>query len=1051
MKKITNTTFLLLFSLLLFTGCASLNAQKNKGKTVATQSFDESLYSGLKYRLVGPFRGGRSCTATGVPGKPNLYYFGSVGGGVWKTTDAGATWKNISDGYFGGSIGSVAVSESDPNVIYVGQGEKTVRGNVTSGFGVWKSVDAGKTWTFIGLKNTRHIGRIRIHPTDPNTVYVGAMGDLWKSSNDRGVYKTVDGGKTWKKVLFANKDAGAVDLILEPGNPRVIYASTWNVRRTPYSFSSGGEGSDLWKSTDSGENWTKLSGNTGLPQETLGIIGVTVSPVNPNRVYALIEAKEGGVFRSDDAGKTWTKVSRNRALRSRAWYYTRIYADSQNEDKVWVMNVSYGVSKDGGKTWALKNAPHGDHHDLWIDPNNNQRMIIADDGGAQISNDAGNNWTTYYNQPTAQFYRIATDDHFPYRIYGAQQDNTSVRISHRSDGRGITENDWEVTGGGESASHAIDASDNDIVYGGTYKGYMYRYNHKNKQRRSINVWPLNPAGSGVEVMKYRFNWNTPVMFSKHEPEKLYIFSNHVHLTTNEGQSYELVSPDLTRNDPATLKSSGGPITQDNTGVEFYANIFAVMESPHEKGVMWTGSDDGLIHLTTDNCGNWKNVTPPNAPKWIMWNSIDPHPSIKGGAYLAGTSYKSGDYRPYLYKTIDYGKTWQKITNGIDDLHFTRVVRADPNKEGLLYAGTEFGMYISFDDGASWKPFQLNLPLVSITDLKLKNDNLIVATKGRSFWIIDDVTPLHQLDETIAKKAHHVFQPMPSYRMRQSGWGNSNKLLEGENRPNGAIIHYYFKEKPAKESKIKLEILEASGKLIKTYASDAKEKKHKFSPKKGMNRFIWDMRYPDAVSFEGLVLYSAGTKGPVAVPGNYKVRLTVDDQAVEQDFKINIDPRIESTVEDLQAQFDFLIDIRNKLSEANQAVIDIRSLKKDLNYLKEKLGDKEYYADIRTAIKAFDAEMTVIENNIHETRNEARQDPLNFGIKLNNHLAYLGTHAAGGDFRPTDQGIAFKKEVSAQIDKELTDLKTVMETQIPKLNEMMQAKGVKFLMGGVERP
>ena len=885
----------------------------------------------------------------------------------------------------------------------------------------------------------------------PDIVYVAAMGDLWKSSEERGVYKTVDGGKTWERILFANKDAGAVDLILEPGNPRVLYASTWNVRRTPYNFSSGGEGSDLWKSTDSGANWTKISENPGLTKKTKGIIGVTVSPANPNRVYALIEAEDGGVFRSDDAGATWQKVSRNRALRSRAWYYTRIYADTQDEDKVYVMNVSYGTSKDGGKTWSLKNAPHGDHHDLWIDPNNNQRMVIADDGGAQVSNDAGENWTTYHNQPTSQFYRIATDDHFPYRIYGAQQDNSAIRILHRTDGRGITEADWEVTAGGESASHAIDANDNDIVYGGTYKGYMSRYNHRTKQRRSINVWPLNPAGSGVEVMKYRFNWNTPVLFSKHEPEKLYVFSNHVHLTTNGGQSYEVMSPDLTRNDPTTLKSSGGPITQDNTGVEFYANIFAVMESPHEKGVMWVGSDDGLIHLTTDNCGNWKNVTPPNAPKWIMWNSIDPHPSIQGGAYLAGTMYKSGDYQPYLYKTTDYGKTWTKITSGIDALHFTRVVRADPKREGLLYAGTEYGMYISFDDGSSWKPFQLNLPLVPITDLQIKNDNLIVGTQGRSFWIIDDLTPLHQLDKNIVQKNHHVFQPMPSYRMRQSGWGRPNKLLVGENHPGGVMIHYHFKELPSKESKVRLDILEEDGRLIKSFSSDAKEKQNRFTPKKGMHRFNWDMRYPDAVSFKGLVLYSSNTKGPMAVPGNYKVRLMVDDQLVEQDFEIKMDPRSESTVDDLQAQFDYLIEVRDKLSEAHQAVIDIRSLRKDLNYLKEKLGDEEYYTDIIKTINLFDEEMTLIENNIHETRNEARQDPLNFGIKLNNRLAYLATHESAGDFRPTEQGIAYKKEVSAQIDKEITDLKTVMDTQIPKLNKMMQEKGIKFLMSGIGRP
>jgi len=1049
MKNLSFLLFAITFSLFLCTSCASLNAQKNKIKSIST--FDESLYNGLKYRLIGPFRGGRSCTVAGVAGKPNLYYFGSVGGGVWKTTDGGTTWENISDGFFGGSIGSVAVAESDPNVIYVGQGEKTIRGNVTSGFGVWKSVDAGKTWTFIGLKNTRHIGRIRIHPTNPDIVYVGAMGDLWKSSEDRGVYKTMDGGKTWKKILFANKDAGAVDLILEPENPRVLYASTWNVRRTPYNFSSGGTGSELWKSTDSGDTWKKMSTTKGWPAAPLGIIGVTVSPVNPNRVYALIEAKDGGVFRSDDAGESWIKVSRNRALRSRAWYYTRIYADSQDEDKVYVMNVSYGVSKDGGKTWTLKNAPHGDHHDLWIDPTNNQRMIIADDGGAQISTDAGTNWTTYYNQPTAQFYRIATDDHFPYRIYGAQQDNTSIRISHRSDGKSISENNWEVTGGGESASHAIDAADNDIVYGGTYKGYMYRYNHRTKQRRSISVWPLNPAGSGVEVMKYRFNWNTPVLFSKHEPDKLYVFSNHVHLTTNEGQSYQVMSPDLTRNDPATLKSSGGPITQDNTGVEFYANIFTVMESPQEKGVLWTGSDDGLVYLTTDNCKNWKNVTPANAPKWIMWNSIDPHPTIKGGAYLAGTSYKSGDYQPYLYKTTDYGKTWTAITNGIDALHFTRVLRADPKRIGLLYAGTEYGMYISFDDGASWKPFQLNLPLVSITDLKIKNDNLIVATKGRSFWIIDDLTPLHQLDATIGKKPYHIFQPTASYRMKQSGWGKPNQLLEGENHPGGVIIHYYFKEQPSKDAKIQLDILEADGQLIKSFPADAKEKKNQFKPKKGMNRFVWDMRYPDAVSFDGLVLYSSNTKGPVAVPKNYTVRLTVGEDTMEQPLEIKIDPRSEGSLEDLQAQFDYLIGIRDKLSEAHQAVIDIRSLRKDLNYLKEKVGDKAYYEDVQKAITDFDKTMTLIENNLHETRNEARQDPLNFGIKLNNRLAYLATHEAGGDFRPTDQGVAYKAEVSAQIDKELMDLQTIMETKIPQLNELLKSKGVQFLMGGFSKP
>lgn len=1021
-------------------------AQKKRKSSSAEDllSYDEKLYNKIEYRLIGPFRGGRSCTVAGVPGDPNVYYFGSVGGGVWKSMDGGNTYQNISDGFFGGSVGSIAIAPSDPNVIYVGLGEKTVRGNVSSNFGVWKSTDAGETWTFIGLEKTMHIGRVRVHPKDPDIVYVAAMGDLWKPSEERGVFKTIDGGATWEKVLFANEDAGAVDLILEPGNPRVIYASTWNVRRTPYSFSSGGPGSDLWKSTDAGKTWKKLTDLPNMPASPRGIIGVTVSPVNPKRVWALIEANDGGVFRSDDAGKTWKKINENRALRSRAWYYTRIYADSQNEDMVYVMNVSYAVSKDGGENFSLHNAPHGDHHDLWIDPDNNQRMIIGDDGGAQVSNDAGENWSTYYNQPTAQFYRIETDNSFPYRIYSAQQDNTSVRIYHRTAGNSISEKDWEITAGGESAWHAVDPKNDNIVYGGNYKGYLYRFDHETQQRRYINVWPLNPAGSGVEVMKYRFNWNFPIMFSKHEPEKLYAFSNHVHVSTNEGQTWETISPDLTRNDPATLKSSGGPITQDNTGVEFYANIFTIMESPHEKGVLWTGSDDGLLNLTKDGGKNWINVTPPDAPKWIMWNSIDPHPSNPGGAYIAGTMYKSGDFTPYLYKTTDYGQTWTKITNGIEAKDFTRVVRADPKKEGLLYAGTEYGMYISFDDGASWKPFQLNLPIVSITDLKFKDNNLIVATQGRSFWIIDDLTPLHQLSETVAKSDFYLYKPKDSYRMRTAN-GRGNMKLEGKNHPDGVMMYFYVKDKPDSTFTATLEVTEPNGKVIKKYDYKAKDPKEKLAINEGMNLFLWDMHYPDAVSFPGLILYSSNTKGPLAVPGNYKAKLTVNGESVEQDFKILIDPRIKSTQDDLQAQFDFLIEVRDKLSEAHQAVIDIRKIKKDIDYLKEKLGDDAAYQEIISKAEELKKDLTVIENNIHETRNQAYQDPLNFGIKLNNRLAFLATHESAGDFRPSDQGVAYKKEVSDQIDKELSDYKSTVDEGIGELNKMIKENSIDFIM------
>ena len=777
---------------------------------------DQALYDSMQYRLIGPYRGGRSATVTGIPGDRDTYYFGSAGGGVWKTVDGGSKWSNISDGFFGGSVGAVAVSESDPNVIYAGLGEKTVRGNVSSNFGVWKSTDAGKTWSFIGLEDTRHIGRIRVHPANPDIVYVAAMGDLWQPDEGRGVYKSTDGGETWNKILFANEDAGAVDLVFQPGNPRIIYASIWNVRRTPHGLSSGGPGSELWKSTDSGASWVQLTELPNMPEAPRGIIGVTVSPANPDRVWAIIEAEDGGVFRSDDAGETWEKINSDRALRSRAWYYTRIVADSLDENKVYVMNVSYGVSTDGGMTFTLHNAPHGDHHDLWIDPADNQRMIIADDGGAQVSTDGGDSWTTYHNQPTMQFYRIATDDHFPYRIYGAQQDNSSIRILHRSDGIAITERDWQVTAGGESAYHAIDPDNNDIIYGGNYKGYLYRYNHGNGQRRAINVWPLNPAGSGVEVMKYRFNWNFPTFFSHYDSDKLYAFSHRVHVSRNEGQSWDTISPDLTRAIPETLVSSGGPITQDNSGVEYYGTILTANESPYEEGVLWTGSDDGVIHLTRDGGKTWDDVTPPNAPKLLMWNSIDIHPTQSGGAYVAGTMYKSGDFAPYLYRTMDYGRTWTKITDGIEAPDFTRVVRADPERPGLLYAGTEYGMYISFDDGGNWQPFQLNLPEVSITDLQVRDLNLIVATQGRSFWIIDDLTPLHQLDDSVANADVHLFKPKPSYRMRQPDRGERDPLLEGENHPVGVMLYFNLYKTADEDNPASIEILESDGTLIKRF-------------------------------------------------------------------------------------------------------------------------------------------------------------------------------------------------------------------------------------------
>jgi photosystem II stability/assembly factor-like uncharacterized protein len=1036
--------------LILFIGPLLVNGQKKNSiptsNTLVVQ-YDQKLYEGLRWRELGPFRGGRSSTVTGVPGQPNLYYFGAVGGGVWRTKDGGQTWENITDSYFGGTIGAVAVAESDPNVIYVGEGEQTLRNNVSSGWGVWKSTDAGASWKHIALSDSRHISRIRIHPKNPDVVYVAAMGNLWKPNEMRGVYKSVDGGATWKRVLFINETAMAGDLVMDPNNPRILYAATWNMKRNGYRMDSGGPDSKLWKSTDGGDTWENLSDKPGMPKGTNGIIGVTVSPVNSNRVWAIIENTEApGVYRSDDAGKTWARLNQDRALLQRAWYYCRIYADTQNEDKVWVMNVSYGVSKDGGKTFELKNAPHGDHHDLWIDPTNNQRMAIADDGGAQISNDGGQNWTTYHNQPTAQFYRVTTDHAFPYHILGAQQDNTSVRIPHRTSGTSITESDWTALSIGESAHLAPDPANPNIIYGSDYKGYMSMQNLDNGQERSTNVWPDLPAGSGVEVMKYRFNWNYPLVFSHHDPKKLYAGSNYLHVTTNGGQSWQTISPDLTRGEPETLKSSGGPITQDNTGAEYYANIFVIAESPYTKDEIWTGSDDGLLHVTTDGGKNWKNVTPPAnvCPKLNMWNSIDVNPFETGGAYAVATSYKFGDYTPYIYKTTDYGKTWTVITTGIPKEEFVRVVRADPKRKGLLYAGTEKGMWISFDDGASWSKFQLNLPPVPIADLAVKNDNLIAATHGRSFWLIDDLTPLHQLTKELATKDVALYKPMASYRMPGgAGWREANRKLEGQNHPGGVMVHFFVKALDEK-AEVKMDFLEIDGDVIKSYHNKAKDRADQLPVKAGGNRFVWDMRYTGYKTFPGMVFYGSPNLGPKAVPGQYRVRLTVNGQSQEQEFEIVKDPRIKTTLPELQAQFDFLVKVRDKVSEANQGVLDIRKIKDDLNSLKSKIGALPAYKELNEVVGKFEDELNVHENNIHQTKNRSVQDPLNYGIKMNNRLAHLMVEQGAGDFAPTQQGEEVRQMLTKMVDEELVKLNATIARNVERINTMAKEKGIEVL-------
>lgn len=991
----------------------------------SAQSIDTNYLGSLEWRGIGPFRGGRSCAVTGVPGKPNLYYFGSTGGGVWRSTDAGNSWENISDGFFGGSIGAIAIAPSDPNVIYVGQGEQTVRGNVSSGFGLWKSVDAGKTWQHIGLKASRHIARIRVHPKNADIVYVAAMGNLYKDSPERGVYKSSDGGSNWSRILFSDASSGAVDLLIDPQNYRTIYASTWTIRRTPYSLSSGGPGSKLWKSTDEGQTWMELSDKEGFPAGLKGIIGIAVSPVNNQRLWALVENEpDGGLYRSDNGGSSWKKVNSQRSIRQRAWYYTRIYAHPTDLDQLYVMNVRYHHSKDGGRSFSKYNAPHGDHHDLWIDPTEPNRMIIGDDGGAQVSFDAGKNWTTYYNQPTAQFYRVNVDNHFPFRIYGAQQDNSSIRIKHRSDGGFISESDWERTAGGEAGHHAIYPKNEDIVFGGEYGGFMSRYNHQSNQRQATHVWPNNPLGHGVENMKYRFQWNYPLFFSKHNPETLYAFSNHVHRSSDLGRTWETISGDLTTDDKTKQGPSGGPITKDNTAVEYYCTIFAAAESVLEQGILWTGSDDGKVHISKNNGESWQEVTPKGLEAFTQINSMEADPFNAGGLYLAGTRYKWGDFSPYLYYTSDYGKSWKRIDNGIDRMHFTRVIRCDPQHEGLLFAGTEYGLYLSTDGGNNWQAFQNNLPEVPITDLAVKDRHLIAATQGRGFWILDDLSPLYELDAEFKAK-QHLFAPKPSYLM-QSYYGGKSKS-QGENHPNGLIVNYYL-ESIDSAVDYQLRFLNADGDEVRKFSSSATKNADRWEPKAGANRFVWNLRQKGYEAVEGMILWYVLRQGPYVLPGNYQVQLIAAGDTLEKTVSILMDPRVESSIEDLKEQQAFMAEIVTGMEAMNTCIVEIRNLRSDLKLVQERLVDTALIDRINHVLDRSQE----IEENLYQTQNRSPQDPLNYPIRLNNKYGHVGALSGIGFNAPTASMLAVKEELQLQLDTQL-DAWEKLKLEVEQLN------------------
>lgn len=1038
---------LALFAMLILTHVGIAQKKNNKAVQPAETTNADSVFStALSYRELGPFRGGRSGAVAGSYKNKNTFYFGATGGGVWKTTDGGNNWKNISDKYFGGSIGAVAVAPNDETVLYAGEGESTLRGNVSDGIGgMWRSADGGRSWKNIGLKDTRHIVKIVVHPQDPNIVWVAAMGHMFGPNDDRGVFKTTDGGKNWKKVLFVNNLTGCSDLTFEPGNPSVLYAGLWHVLRTPYSMESGGEGSGLWKSTDGGETWVNLSAKPGLPKGVWGIVTVTVAASNTDKIYSVIENAKGGLFMSTDGGETWTLQSDDNNIRQRAWYYSRVFTDPKNENIVYCPNVSLMRSKDGGKTFqSVNTTPHGDHHDLWIDPEDGNRMIVADDGGAQVSFDAAANFSNYYNQPTAQFYRVTTDNSFPYRVLGAQQDNSTVRIKSRSYGSAITQDDWQPTAGAESGYVVADPLNPDIVYGGNYGGFLSRLDHKTGENRAINVWPDNPMGAGADVQKYRFQWNFPIFFSPHNPKRLYACGNHLFVTENEGQSWESISPDLTTNDKSKQASSGGPITKDNTSVEYYCTIFTATESALEKDLLWTGSDDGVLSVSRDAGGHWENVTPKDCPKWMMWNAIETDPFTKGTAYIAGTRYKSDDFMPYLYKTEDYGKTWKLITTGINAMHFTRVIRADHKRPGLLYAGTEYGMYISFDAGEHWKTFQLNLPMVPITDLTIKENDLIVATQGRAFWILDDLSILQQEDNSLLKKSLHVFTVNDSYRMEgESGHGRQHiPQNAGVNPPNGAVIHYWLKNS-TDSSKLTITIYDKKGDSIKTFSKDAKLVGDQLKYKTGMNQFVWDMLYPPAEKLEGLILWNGNVSGPKAAPGKYTAKFKLDKDSVIVPFTIKADPNYKMTEADYDAQVGILLQIRDKFSEVQKAIKHIRSVRTQITDFTSRM-DTAQHKELKQLADSLNKKLTTIEEALYQTKSKSGQDVLNFPIRLNDKIAGLYDVAASGYNPPSRQVKETFAELAGQADMQLKALQKLITEDLTTFNKKINDQQVPVI-------
>ena len=978
---------------------------------------EDPLFRGMKYRSIGPFRGGRSLTAAGIPGDPTTYYFGATGGGVWKSTDGANTWSAIFDKDGSPSIGSIAVAGSDPNVVYVGTGEACIRGNISNGDGVWKSVDAGKSWKYVGLKDSRAIGKVIVNPHNPDIAFVAALGHPYGPNTERGVFRTTDGGKTWDKVLYKDENTGAIDVTFDPQNPHILFASLWEARRTPWSLSSGGPGSGIYRSTDAGTTWKKLEEH-GLPKGPYGRIGLAVA-ANSERVYAIVEAKEGGGFyRSDDGGDTWDLVNSSHSLLQRAWYYMHVIADPQDVNTVYVADVEFFKSTDGGRSFNKVKVPHGDNHGLWIDPKNTKRMIASNDGGVTVSLDGGNSWTREDNQPTAQFYHVITDTRTPYYVYGAQQDNSTVAIASRSDDGAIGRDNWYTVGGGEAGYIAPNPTDPNIVYAGDYQGNITRFDRRTNQIQSINVSPEISDGRGAAPLDHRFQWTAPIVTSPHDPNTIYYGGERVFKTSDGGMHWEAISGDLTRNDKSKQQPSGGPITIDDTGTEYYDTVFSIAPSPLAKGQIWAGTDDGLIQLTRDEGKTWTNVTPKDLAEWSRISLIEASPHYAGAAYVAVDRHQNDDLAPYIYKTADYGATWSRITAGIPDGSFVRAVREDPKRKGLLYAGTERGVFVSFDDGAHWRSLQINLPIVPVHDLVVKNDDLVLATHGRAFWILDDVSPLRQFADSVVAEDVHLYQPATAYRVH-AGDAPEHLTFDGKNPPHGAVIYYYFKKAPKPEAKpgeVTIEILDASGTVVRKFSSnktepleepldpDDKKPEKQIKPEDGLNRFVWDLRYDEANRVPGYFLweYNEGAKGPLALPGNYQVRLTANGKTLTAPLEVKIDPRVTVSQADLEKQFKLEMNVREQLNRVYDAVNQIQDVREQLEGLKKRVVPGDSTKPLLDGASALEAKLIAVRDPLINFKISASEDSLAYVPGIDAKLAFLSMAVAGfADAAPTE--------------------------------------------------